>query len=98
MRPPYPGWRDLANYGEVLVIDGIDLSVEQGQKVAVLGPNGAGKTTVPRALCGMVDASGRSDFDVRSLVGTATADITRRGAANLPEGRGIFPPLSVEET
>jgi branched-chain amino acid transport system ATP-binding protein len=86
-----------ARYGEVRVIQGIGFSIEQGQRVAMLGPNGAGKTTVLRALSGMVKTSGRVEFDGRSVVGTATADIARRGVAHVPEGRGTFPKLSVDE-
>jgi branched-chain amino acid transport system ATP-binding protein len=86
-----------AAYGRVRVLEGIDFSVEAGQKVAMLGPNGAGKTTTLRALSGMVRTSGRVEFDGRSLVGQATADIARRGVAHVPEGRGTFPTLSVAE-
>jgi branched-chain amino acid transport system ATP-binding protein len=86
-----------AAYGPVRVLEGIDFSVEQGQKVAMLGPNGAGKTTVLRALSGMVHTRGRAEFDGRTLVGRSTADIARRGVAHVPEGRGTFPSLTVEE-
>jgi branched-chain amino acid transport system ATP-binding protein len=86
-----------AAYGQVRVIDGIDFSIDQGRRVAMLGPNGAGKTTILRALSGMVRTKGRVEFDGRSLVGKATADIARRGVAHVPEGRGTFPALSVEE-
>jgi branched-chain amino acid transport system ATP-binding protein len=86
-----------AGYGDRRVIQGIDLAVEQGQKVAVLGPNGAGKTTMLRALSGMVRTAGRADFDGVSLIGRATADIARCGVAHVPEGRGTFASLSVEE-
>jgi branched-chain amino acid transport system ATP-binding protein len=86
-----------AAYGQVRVLDGIDFSVERGQKVALLGPNGAGKTTTLRALSGMVRTDGKAEFDGRSLVGRATADIARRGVAHVPEGRGTFPSLSVDE-
>jgi len=86
-----------AAYGDVLVLEGIDFSVDQGRKVAVLGPNGAGKTTILRALSGMVATKGRAEFDGRSLVGKATADIVRRGVAHVPQERGTFPTLSVEE-
>jgi branched-chain amino acid transport system ATP-binding protein len=86
-----------AGYGQVRVIQGINFSIEQGRRVAMLGPNGAGKTTVLRALSGMVKTSGRVEFDGRSVVGTATADIARRGLAHVPEGRGTFPKLSVDE-
>jgi branched-chain amino acid transport system ATP-binding protein len=86
-----------AAYGQVRVLDGIDFSVERGQKVALLGPNGAGKTTTLRALSGMVRTDGKAEFDGQSLVGRATADIARRGVAHVPEGRGTFPSLSVDE-
>jgi branched-chain amino acid transport system ATP-binding protein len=86
-----------AAYGQVRVLEGIDFSIEKGSRVAMLGPNGAGKTTVLRALSGMVKASGTAEFDGRSLVGRATADIARWGVAHVPEGRGTFPSLSVEE-
>jgi branched-chain amino acid transport system ATP-binding protein len=86
-----------AAYGQVRVIEGIDFAIEQGRRVAMLGPNGAGKTTVLRALSGMVRTKGRVEFDGRSLAGKATADIARRGVAHVPEGRGTFPALSVED-
>jgi branched-chain amino acid transport system ATP-binding protein len=86
-----------ASYGPVHVLEGIDFSIEKTKRVAMLGPNGAGKTTVLRALSGMVKTSGKVDFDGKSLVGVATADIARRGVAHVPEGRGTLAPLSVEE-
>jgi branched-chain amino acid transport system ATP-binding protein len=86
-----------AAYGQVRVLQGIDFEVGEGRKVVLLGPNGAGKTTVLRALSGMVKTGGRADFDGRTLVGKNTADIARRGVAHVPEGRGTFPTLSVEE-
>jgi branched-chain amino acid transport system ATP-binding protein len=86
-----------AAYGQVRVIEGIDFSIEEGRRVAMLGPNGAGKTTVLRALSGMVRTRGKVEFDGRSLAGKATADIARRGVAHVPEGRGTFPALSVDE-
>jgi branched-chain amino acid transport system ATP-binding protein len=86
-----------AAYGNVHVLEGVDFSVAPGQKVAMLGPNGAGKTTILRALSGMVRTSGRAEFDGRSLVGRATAEIARSGVAHVPEGRGTFAGLSVAE-
>ena len=86
-----------AAYGNVRVLEGVDFSVAPGQKVAMLGPNGAGKTTILRALSGMVRTSGRAEFDGRSLVGRATAEIARSGVAHVPEGRGTFAELSVAE-
>ncbi len=86
-----------ATYGQVHVLEGIGFSIEKGQRVAMLGPNGAGKPTVLRALSGMVKTSGRLEFDGGSLAGRATADIARRGVAHVPEGRGNFAALTVEE-
>ena len=86
-----------AAYGQVRVLEGIDFSIEEGRRVALLGPNGAGKTTVLRALSGMVKTRGTVEFDGESLVGKATADIARRGVAHVPEGRGTFPSLTVDE-
>jgi branched-chain amino acid transport system ATP-binding protein len=86
-----------ASYGPVHVLEGIDFAIEKGKRVAMLGPNGAGKTTVLRALSGMVKTSGKVEFDGKSLLGVATADIARRGVAHVPEGRGTLAPLSVEE-
>jgi branched-chain amino acid transport system ATP-binding protein len=63
----------------------------------MLGPNGAGKTTVLRAPSGMVRTSGRADFDGDSLLRRPTADIARWGVAHVPEGRGTFGPLTVDE-
>ena len=86
-----------AAYGQVRVLEGIDFSIEEGGRVAMLGPNGAGKTTILRALSGMVKTRGRVDFDGRKMTGKSTADIARRGVAHVPEGRGTFPSLTVDE-
>ena len=63
----------------------------------MLGANGAGKTTTLRALCGMVRLSGEIRFDGKSLTGRATEDIVRLGIAHVPEGRGTFVRMTVEE-
>ena len=86
-----------AAYGQVEVLEGIDFAVEKGRKVAILGPNGAGKTTILRALSGMVETRGKAEFDGQSLTHQKTAEIARRGVAHVPEGRGTFPSLTVEE-
>ena len=86
-----------ASYGPVEALHGIDFEVEAGQTVAILGPNGAGKTTTLRAICGMVDTEGRIAFDGESVAGRPTEEIARRGIAHVPEGRGIFPTLTVAE-
>jgi branched-chain amino acid transport system ATP-binding protein len=86
-----------ASYGPVRALHGVDVTVEEGGVVAILGPNGAGKTTTLRALCGMVRTSGRIVFDGRSLAGLPTERIVRLGVAHVPEGRGTFTALTVEE-
>jgi branched-chain amino acid transport system ATP-binding protein len=86
-----------ASYGPVRALHGVDLEVAEGAVVAVLGPNGAGKTTILRALTGMVRASGRITFAGRRLTGLPTERIVRLGVAHVPEGRGTFPTLTVEE-
>ena len=86
-----------AGYGPVRALHGVDLAVQEGGMVAILGPNGAGKTTLLRALTGMVHTSGRIGFDGRSLAGLSTSTIARLGVAHVPEGRGTFPALTVEE-
>jgi branched-chain amino acid transport system ATP-binding protein len=86
-----------ASYGPVEALHGIEFEVEEGQTVAILGPNGAGKTTTLRAICAMVQTDGDIRFDGESITGLATEEIARCGIAHVPEGRGIFPTLSVAE-
>ena len=86
-----------AFYGQNQALYGIDLALAEGSIVALLGANGAGKTTTLRALCGMVRASGEIRFDGEPLIGRATEDIVRRGIAHVPEGRGTFVRMTVEE-
>ena len=90
--------KDLsANYGPVQVLHGIDLYVEEGEVAVVLGANGAGKTTTIRSICQMVSTKGSITFDGQSLVGKSTTDIARLGVAHVPQGRGTFSDLTVEE-
>ena len=86
-----------AGYGPVRALHGVDVTVQEGAVAAILGPNGAGKTTTLRALTGMVRTSGRIVFDGRSLAGLSTPRIVRLGVAHVPEGRGTFPALTVDE-
>jgi len=86
-----------AGYGPVTVIRDLSFSVEEGQVVAILGANGAGKTTTLRALSGVARARGRISFHGAELVGRAPEWIVRRGIAHVPEGRGNFASLTVEE-
>ena len=90
--------RDLkAFYGPVQVLHGLDISVEEGGITALLGANGAGKTTTLRALCGMVRTRGEIRFGGRPLTARATEDVVRLGIAHVPDGRGTFVDLTVEE-
>jgi branched-chain amino acid transport system ATP-binding protein len=86
-----------AGYGPVTVVRDLAFSVDEGKVVTILGANGAGKTTTLRALSGVARASGRIDFDGTSLVGRPPEWIVRRGIAHVPEGRGNFAELTVEE-
>jgi branched-chain amino acid transport system ATP-binding protein len=86
-----------AGYGDVTVLRGISFGVEEGRVAAILGPNGAGKTTTLRALSGVVKPRGRITFDGRSIGGMRPERIARLGIAHVPEGRGTFTGLSVEE-
>ncbi len=83
-------------YGGVQALRGVSLSVGAGELVAVIGANGAGKTTLLRAISGVVQLRrGRIELDGRSLRGLAPHQITRLGVAHAPEGRQIFPRLTV---
>ncbi|XRQ10423.1 ABC transporter ATP-binding protein [Actinomadura welshii] len=86
-----------AGYGAVRVLHGVSLRVGKGDICAILGPNGAGKTTLLRALCGMVRGRGAVRLDGTPLAGRAPDAVARRGVAHVPEGRGTFMPLTVEE-
>jgi branched-chain amino acid transport system ATP-binding protein len=86
-----------AFYGQSEVVHGIDLAVEEGGMTVLLGANGAGKTTTLRAICGMVRAEGEIMFAGKRLDRRATEDIAGMGVAHVPEGRGTFVGLTVEE-
>ena len=84
-------------YGQVQVLHGIDLSVEPGHVAVVLGANGAGKTTTLRAISGMIHVSGDIRFDGTSIVGRAPEAVSKLGIAHVPQGRGTFTELSVDD-
>ena len=86
-----------AFYGQSEVVHGIDLAVEEGGMTVLLGANGAGKTTTLRAICGMVRVEGEIVFAGKKLERRATEDIAGLGVAHVPEGRGTFVGLTVEE-
>jgi branched-chain amino acid transport system ATP-binding protein len=86
-----------AFYGEQQALFGVGFAIDQGGVRTLLGANGAGKTTVLRALCGMIRIGGDIRFDGRRIAGWATEDIVRLGIAHVPEGRGTFLRVTVEE-
>ena len=87
-----------AGYGETEVLRGIDLNVRGGEIVAVLGSNGVGKSTLNRTLSGIIRARGGTvRFEGADLVGEKPATIVARGLIHVPEGRRIFPNMSVRE-
>ncbi|MBO0729169.1 MAG: ABC transporter ATP-binding protein [Acidimicrobiaceae bacterium] len=87
-----------AAYERVEVLRGVDLTVSPGQVFALLGPNGAGKTTTLRVVSGrMQPVAGRVLVDGQDITGTAPEKLARRGVCSVPEGRGIFPNLTVAE-
>ena len=90
--------RDVeARYGPVRALSGVSLAVEQGQIVAVLGANGAGKTTTLRSISGTVRRSGQILFEGKPLGRRGPEAVARLGVAHVPEGRGTFAEMSVEE-
>jgi branched-chain amino acid transport system ATP-binding protein len=97
--PPLLDVADLrAGYGAIEVLRGVSLNVAQGEVVAVLGANGVGKTTLNRTLSGLVRARGGSiRFAGREIAGADHAAIVQAGLIHVPEGRRIFPNLTVRE-
>jgi branched-chain amino acid transport system ATP-binding protein len=90
--------RDLrASYGQAQVLHGVDLEVAAGGVTALLGANGAGKTTFLRALCGLCKREGEITFLDQRIDRLSTEDVARRGIAHVPDGRGTFGSLTVEE-
>jgi branched-chain amino acid transport system ATP-binding protein len=84
-------------YGEIKVLHGIDFVVDDGGVTTLLGANGAGKTTTLRAISGMIRTQGEITFAGERIDGQATEAIAARGIAHVPDGRGTFMELSVEE-
>jgi branched-chain amino acid transport system ATP-binding protein len=86
-----------AAYGRTRVLHGVSFGMNEGEITALLGANAAGKTTTLRAITGMVKTSGGLRFDGKSIAGRPTEDIVRLGIAHVPEGRGTFVGLTVDE-
>ncbi|MEM8852094.1 MAG: ABC transporter ATP-binding protein [Pseudomonadota bacterium] len=87
-----------AFYGDFQALFGLDITLHDGETVAIIGANGAGKTTLMRAICGVVRAVAEAvTFKGEAIGGLAPDEIMARGIAMVPEGRRLFPSLSVEE-
>jgi branched-chain amino acid transport system ATP-binding protein len=99
VQPPALELRGVsAGYGRIEVVHDVDLVVPAGSVVALLGPNGAGKTTTLSAIAGIIPLmQGDLLLDGESIRGLSTYERTRRGIVIVPEGRSVFPSLSVED-
>jgi branched-chain amino acid transport system ATP-binding protein len=87
-----------AGYGDVTVLWDVSMAAPTGSAVALLGPNGAGKTTLLRTVCGLLKpASGQILLDGDDVTGLRMNEMSRRGVCLIPEGRGIFPSLTLKE-
>ncbi|MEG3585776.1 MAG: ABC transporter ATP-binding protein [Actinomycetota bacterium] len=86
-----------ATYGQIEVLHGIKFHVQPNEIVVILGANGAGKTTTLRAISGMVGTTGSIAFNGDSIIDLEPDYIVRKGIAHVPQGRGTFPELTVEE-
>ncbi len=87
-----------AGYGPVAVLHGIDMSIHAGEIVAVLGSNGVGKSTLNNVISGIIKPRGGSiHFDGQDVTGASPAHMVGLGLAHVPEGRRVFPNLSVQE-
>lgn len=84
-------------YGSSEAVAGIDLEVGRNSAVALLGPNGAGKTSTLRAISRLISCKGVVRFEGEDLAGCSPDEVARRGLIHVPEGRHVFPSLSVEE-
>lgn len=88
----------VTHYGNIQALKGISLEINQGEIVTVIGANGAGKTTTLKAICGLVNiTSGKIYFQGKDITGKPTSDIVGSGIATVPEGRRVFPRMTVLE-
>ncbi|CAN5391454.1 ABC transporter ATP-binding protein [soil metagenome] len=86
------------SYGQIAALKGVTLSVKAGQLVALIGANGAGKSTTLRAISGLVPPrSGNLTFEGEDITGASPQSVLTRGIAHCPEGRRVFPHMTVEE-
>jgi branched-chain amino acid transport system ATP-binding protein len=90
--------KDLrAYYGQVQALHGLEFSLNEGTVTTLLGANGAGKTTTLRAICNMVRSTGAIEFEGKPINGMTTENVVRLGIAHVPQGRGTFTNMTVEE-
>ena len=90
--------KDLhAYYGSIEALRGIDLEVSDKSIVCLIGSNGAGKTTLLKSISGMVQHTGRIEWDSENIRNYSSVQIARRGVLHVPEGRHVFPGLTVQE-
>jgi branched-chain amino acid transport system ATP-binding protein len=91
--------RDIrAGYGGIEALHGVTIEVPTGSVVALLGPNGAGKTTAINVACGLLAPSeGAVEINGRDVTGTSATDIALAKVCTIPEGRGVFPNLTIRE-
>jgi len=86
------------SYGGINAVKGIDLEVQAGEMVALIGANGAGKTTTLKAICGiLMPVAGKIFYSGEEVTGTPSFSLVEQGLALVPEGRGVFGRLTVEE-
>jgi branched-chain amino acid transport system ATP-binding protein len=87
----------VVRYGSATAVAGVSLELAHGERLALIGPNGAGKTSLLHAVCGIVKpASGRVTVDGENVTRASPAALVRRGVSLVPEGRQVFPTLTVE--
>jgi branched-chain amino acid transport system ATP-binding protein len=85
-------------YGGIQAVKGIDLAVGEGELVCLIGANGAGKTTTLKGICGLLPVkSGSIHYQGEAITGRASFELVRRGLAMVPEGRGVFGGLTIDE-
>src|SRR5436190_7877052 len=96
--PPLLEVKDLrVSYGRLPALTGVDLVVPEGALVAMLGPNGAGKSTLLKAIAGLVGCKGTITLGGKRIDKQSAHTRAKNGVCLIPEGRGIFPSLSVQE-
>jgi len=86
-----------ARYGPIRALHGVSLTVDEGEVVAILGANGAGKTTTLRSISSMARTSGEIRYGGKRIARRSPEYVARQGVAHVPEGRGLFPELTVWE-